>query len=86
MSGVSFAFLTASWNFFSNTSEGVFLGFDGLAEDRIATRILLLHGTGGLFNVIEGFHPGRGSVAYYDFVIGVYFEDGTTTGAGNLEG
>ena len=63
----------------------MFLRFNGLAEDRITAAVLLLHGPGRLFHVLEGpgFH-GRG-VRDHRLRRVIDFHDRAATGASHFE-
>ena len=85
VSGVSLAFFTASWNFFSSNSEACFLRLHRLAEDRVATVVLLFHGARCFFHVVEGFRFDRGGVRDDAPGSGVDFHDRAAAGAGHIE-
>jgi hypothetical protein len=65
--------------------RGVFLIFDGLAEDGVAAAVLLFHGSGSFFDVVEHLGFDGGGVGDYGLGLGIHFQYRAAARAGYFE-
>lgn len=63
----------------------MFLILDRLAEDGISPAVLLFHGAGRFFKIVEHFRFSGRNVRDDRLVLGIHFEDGVAARAGDFE-
>ena len=83
--GRFFGFLNRLLELFLQEIGGVLLIFDGLPENGIAAAVLLFHGPGGFFNIVESLNSWRWGVRNHGLVGVVDLQDRIAARAGNLE-